>query len=46
MIKLFHDKECLTNWLPEVDCENVLSITCHEKDSKFHDKALLALYTH
>ena len=24
----------LTNWLPEVDCKNVLSITCHEKDSE------------
>ena len=23
--------ECLTNWLPEVDCKNVLSITCYEK---------------
>ena len=26
--------ECLTNWLPEVDCERVLSITCHEKYSE------------
>ena len=26
--------ECLTNWLLEVDWENVLSIMCQEKDSE------------
>ena len=26
--------ECLTNWLSEVDCKNVLSTTFHEKDTK------------
>ena len=26
--------ECLTNWLPEVDCECILSVMCHEKYSE------------
>ena len=36
--------EWLTNWPPEIDCERVLSITCHEKYSKLFSTLKCQMY--